>query len=39
MQKLLDVGKLNALGWQATTPLRDGIVSAYETYCMPDKTK
>jgi len=34
MQKLLDVSKLNQMGWKATTPLRDGIVSAYETYLM-----
>jgi GDP-L-fucose synthase len=32
MRKLLDVSKLKQIGWQATTPLRDGIVSAYETY-------
>ena len=32
MRKLLDVGKLNALGWKATTLLRDGIVSAYAAY-------
>lgn len=34
MQKLLDVSKLKKMGWQATTPLRDGIVSAYETYLL-----
>lgn len=39
MQKLLDVSKLKKMEWKATTPLRDGIVSAYETYCMSDKTK
>ena len=32
MRKLLDVGKLKALGWKATTPLRDGIASAYAAY-------
>ncbi len=32
MQKLLDVSKLKQMGWQATTPLRDGIASAYKTY-------
>ena len=28
-QKLLDVGRLRALGWQASTPLREGITLAY----------
>ena len=32
MQKLLDVSKLKQMGWKATTFLRDGIVSASETY-------
>lgn len=32
MQKLLDVGKLNKMGWKATTSLRDGIASVYEKY-------
>ncbi len=32
MQKLLDVSRLNKMGWQAATPLRDGIASVYETY-------
>lgn len=32
MQKLLDVSKLNQLGWKATTLLRDGIGFAYEAY-------
>jgi len=32
MRKLLDVSKLNRMGWKATTALRDGIASAYETY-------
>ncbi len=32
MQKLLDVSKLNQMGWKATTSLQDGIVSTYETY-------
>ena len=30
--KLLDVSRLNALGWQARTPLREGIRQAYEWY-------
>ncbi|MFH2123672.1 MAG: GDP-L-fucose synthase [Pseudomonadota bacterium] len=34
MRKLLDVSKLNQMGWKATTHLRDGIVSAYENYLM-----
>jgi len=32
MRKLLDVGKLRQMGWQANTKLRDGIVSAYKAY-------
>ena len=28
-RKLLDVGRLRALGWQASTPLREGIALAY----------
>ena len=28
-RKLLDVGRLAALGWRASTPLRDGIARAY----------
>jgi GDP-L-fucose synthase len=31
-RKLLDVSKIHALGWQATTPLADGIRSTYEWY-------
>jgi GDP-L-fucose synthase len=31
-RKLLDVGKLNALGWQARTPLADGIRATYAWY-------
>ncbi len=34
MQKLLDVSKLNKMGWKAATPLRDGIASVYETYLL-----
>ena len=30
--KLLDVSKLTALGWQADTPLEEGIRSAYQWY-------
>ena len=32
MRKLLDVGKLNALGWKAHTRLDDGIAQAYADY-------
>jgi len=31
-QKLLDVSRLRALGWEAKTSLRDGIKQAYEWY-------
>lgn len=31
-RKLLDVGRLNALGWKARTPLADGLKLAYEDY-------
>jgi len=30
--KLLDVSKLTALGWQAHTPLAEGINKAYQWY-------
>ena len=31
-RKLLDVSRLNHLGWTARTPLREGIASTYEWY-------
>jgi GDP-L-fucose synthase len=31
-RKLLDVGKLTALGWQAKTPLADGIRATFDWY-------
>ncbi len=31
-RKLLDVSRLAALGWRATTPLRDGIAGAYADF-------
>lgn len=31
-RKLLDVGKLNALGWRARTPLREGLTATYKWY-------
>jgi GDP-L-fucose synthase len=32
-QKLLDVSKLTALGWQAQTPLMEGLQKAYDWFC------
>ena len=32
MRKLLDVSRIRALGWQARTPLRDGIARTYEAF-------
>jgi GDP-L-fucose synthase len=32
-RKLLDVSKLASLGWQAKTPLRDGLTAAYADFC------
>jgi GDP-L-fucose synthase len=32
-RKLLDVSRLNALGWRATTQLRDGLRQAYAEFC------
>ena len=32
-RKLLDVSRLNDLGWQATIGLRDGIAATYAWYC------
>jgi len=31
-RKLLDVSRMKALGWQAKTPLREGIAKAYASY-------
>ena len=31
-RKLLDVGRLSALGWRARTSLRDGIARAYAAF-------
>lgn len=32
-RKLLDVSRLNALGWRAQIPLREGIKGTYQWYC------
>jgi GDP-L-fucose synthase len=32
-RKLLDVSKLTALGWQARTPLEEGLSKTYEWFC------
>ncbi|WP_430648548.1 GDP-L-fucose synthase [Bradyrhizobium guangzhouense] len=34
-RKLLDVSRLDKLGWRATTPLHDGLKRAYEAYLRP----
>ena len=31
-RKLVDVSRINALGWTATTPLSDGLAAAYRDY-------
>ena len=35
-RKLLDVSRLAALGWRATTPLRDGLARSYAAYLAGD---
>jgi GDP-L-fucose synthase len=32
-RKLLDVGRLSRLGWQAKTPLKDGLTATYNWFC------
>jgi GDP-L-fucose synthase len=32
-RKLLDVSRIQALGWKARIPLEQGIASTYEWYC------
>jgi GDP-L-fucose synthase len=34
-RKLLDVSRINALGWKATTPLEEGIRDTYRWYLVP----
>jgi GDP-L-fucose synthase len=36
-RKLLDVSRLNALGWKARIPLAEGIRSTYEWYLSSDR--
>jgi GDP-L-fucose synthase len=38
-RKLLDVGRLNGLGWQATTGLEDGIANTYEWFKQTDEVR
>jgi len=32
-RKLLDVGRIHALGWRASIPLEDGIAETFRWYC------
>jgi len=32
-QKLLDVSKINALGWRAKKDLKEGLIETYKSYC------
>lgn len=38
-RKLLDVSRINELGWRAETPLRDGISYSYRDFCRIDADK
>jgi GDP-L-fucose synthase len=38
-RKLLDVSRMRRLGWQAQTPLREGIVMAYAAYLESSSSK
>ena len=38
-RKLLDVGKLTALGWRPRTPLRDGLKAAYADFRAREKSR
>ncbi len=35
-RKLMDVSRINALGWQASVSLQDGIARVYRAYCCGD---
>jgi GDP-L-fucose synthase len=35
-RKLLDVSRLTALGWQARTPLQEGLQKTYDWFCQSD---
>jgi GDP-L-fucose synthase len=32
-RKLMDVGRLNSMGWKASTTLKDGLAMAYKDFC------
>ncbi|WP_027187357.1 GDP-L-fucose synthase [Desulfovibrio cuneatus] len=36
-QKLLDISRITALGWQPRTPLEVGLVTAYADFCQKEK--
>ncbi|MHB1189188.1 MAG: GDP-L-fucose synthase, partial [Thiobacillus sp.] len=31
-RKLMDVGRLNAMGWRASTPMESGLAAAYSDF-------
>ena len=31
-RKLMDVGRLNAMGWKASTPMQSGLAVAYQDF-------
>jgi GDP-L-fucose synthase len=39
MRKVMDVSRLTALGWRATTPLHDGLHSAYRLFLQQDTVR
>jgi GDP-L-fucose synthase len=36
-RKLMDVGRLNAMGWTARTALREGLAAAYEDFLAAER--
>jgi GDP-L-fucose synthase len=36
-RKLMDVGRLNAMGWKATTDMRSGLAVAYQDFLAANK--